>query len=234
MRKFTALRINIVIWTQCHSSTTLYAPPSTPPPEHETRYNSSTASDSPFAPSNSSFSSTDDSKQWTLLTDPTPPISGTTTLVHLPLRPSSAPILSECSSWDSRTFSFASYLLPGDQNGDWRTQASHAISHPIELASSVDWSAALKKIGELAESASEAVSDSLNRTFEGQDLPALHHRVVNSFPSLTVPSYRQLSQSVDALTDAIQSRTRRRCSVAEFFGQRINDRSSGFRSPCGR
>jgi hypothetical protein len=177
-----------------------------------------------------------DSQPWELLNDPsTSPVSGSATSAG-PVRASSAQELSDCSSWDSRTFSSGSYLLPADQNGDWRTEVKHAVRNPRETATvlgeAFDGPVLRSRLVMLAESASSSMSEGLNRAFEGQDVPAMHDKVMGLIPTIKLPSKAQMSRSMDSITDKAQSLVVRRRSEA-FVDKELSGDDFSFASHMG-
>jgi hypothetical protein len=131
--------------------------------------------------------------------------------------PTHRPTTSSTSSWDVTTFPETSYLLPADRNGHWTTDAAHALKNPSTTASNLhsplSWPHLHSVLTSAADSASDTLSDNINRAFSGHDLPAMHDRVMNLVPSVTLPSLREFSQGIDSVTDCAQSLISRRYSV---------------------
>jgi hypothetical protein len=131
--------------------------------------------------------------------------------------PTHRPTASSTFSWDVTTFPETSYLLPNDRNGDWMTEATHVLKSPrataSNLHSTLSWPHLHSALTSAADSASDTLSDNINRAFSGHDLPAMHDRVMNLVPSVTLPSLREFSQGVDSVTDRAQSLISRRHSV---------------------
>lgn len=159
----------------------------------------------------------DDDLLWEPLVAPKPTGSGH----DAPLDSSDSPApLDDCSSFDIDTFPEHSYMYASDRNGTVGTDTVHALTHPRETAcsinkafhyhaSSADWHALCNRLLDFADSASESVNDHLNRIFEGQDIPAMHYRIVDTIPSITLPSMRRLELAADTLTDAVLSSVKR-------------------------
>jgi hypothetical protein len=93
-----------------------------------------------------------------------------------------------------------------------------AFKHPSVIAESVNealsWPNLCNALASATESASDSLQDTLNRTFEGHDVPAIHDRVMSLMPSISLTSLRQVSQSMDSLTDKVQTAIQRRNSMA--------------------
>jgi hypothetical protein len=72
------------------------------------------------------------------------------------------------------------------------------------LHSTLSWPHLRDALTSAAESASDAFEDNLNRAFAGHDLPAMHDKVMNLVPSVTLPTIRDISHGVDGLIDRAQ------------------------------
>jgi hypothetical protein len=155
-----------------------------------------------------------DSQPWELLDGPSssPPYGPATPTSSIPT--TCAQELIDNSSWDSRTFSSGSYLLPTDQNGNWRTEFHPAVKNPRAAATALgeafDGPVLRSRLALLTESASSSMSDGLNRAFEGQDVPAMHDKVMGLIPTIKLPSKAQMSRSMDSISDKAQSLVVRR------------------------
>jgi hypothetical protein len=117
------------------------------------------------------------------------------------------------TSWDMTSFTDHAYLYPSDQNGDWRT----ALKDPN---ASIDWPEVRNSITSTLDSAADTLSDRLNHAFQGHDLPALHDKVLNLMPSVSMPTMHQISRGVDDLADGVQAILRRQKS-AEFLDEEL-------------
>jgi hypothetical protein len=128
--------------------------------------------------------------------------------------PTHRPTASSTFSWDVTIFPETSYLLPNDRNGDWMTEATHLLKSPGTTASNLDsslsWPHLHSTLTSAADSASDTLTDNINRAFSGHDLPAMHDRVMNLVPSVTLPTLREVSRGVDDLTDRAQDMIQRR------------------------
>jgi hypothetical protein len=170
------------------------APRSGPPPPEPSppRALSGVSTDSNFSKSS-----------WELLD--TPPQTQSASPSPL-TRPNSDTLLSNCSSWDSTIFGEKSHLLPSDRNGDRKTDFAEAVKHSIASARAAKEALDLRQIAsgiaKAAEAASESVQDTLKHALDGQDLPAMHDKVMNLIPSVSMPTMRQFSLSVDAFSDS--------------------------------
>jgi hypothetical protein len=122
-------------------------------------------------------------------------------------RPSSDTLLGDCSSWDSTIFGEQSNLLPPDRNGDRKTDFAEAVKHPIASARAAKEVLELRQISsdiaKAAEAASESVQDKLTHALDGLDLPAMHDKVFGMIPSVSMPTMRQFSRSIDAFSDSV-------------------------------
>jgi hypothetical protein len=149
------------------------------------------------------------SSSWGLTASPpTPP----------PTRPdtSNRPTTPSTSSWDVTTFPETSYLLPADRNGNWCNNTVNLIKNlsgsASSLHSTLSWPYLRAALNSAAESASDTFEDNLNRAFAGHDLLAMHDRVMNLVPSVTLPRMRDISHGVDELTDRAQALVQHRFS----------------------
>jgi hypothetical protein len=130
----------------------------------------------------------------------------------------SCPTTSSTSSWDVTTFPETSHLLPHDRNGDWRTNTAALIKHPGATASSLhstlSWPHLRAALTSAVDLACETVEHNINHAFAGHDLPAMHDRVMNLVPPVTLPSFREVSRGVDAVSDRVQALIQRQCSAS--------------------
>lgn len=140
-----------------------------------------------------------------------------------PTRPSSQ--ISSDSSWDVSTFPETSNLLPEEQNGTWRTGAVHAFKHPSTTVSSVNkklkWPHVRSKISNAAEIASDILQDCLNHAFDGHDLPAVHDKILNLVPSVSLPTTIQVIRSMDAISDSAVALIKRSRSDAALLDEEV-------------
>jgi hypothetical protein len=140
-----------------------------------------------------------------------------------PTRPSSQ--TSSDSSWDVSTFPETSNLLPEEQNGTWRTGAVHAFKHPSTTVSSVNkklkWPHVRSKISYAAEIASDILQDRLNHAFDGHDLPAIHDKILNLVPSVSLPTTIQVIRSMDAISDSAVAFIKRSRSDAALLDEEV-------------
>jgi hypothetical protein len=135
-------------------------------------------------------------ESWELLSTPsTPPPSPHCSRPQTPRRPS---IISE---FDTEAFPPHAHLFPESPNGTWRDEAIHAIKHP----STIDASELRLRLTALAESVSDELAARLNKACEGKDVPAMHDKVMKMFPSLSIPSMREVDKMVDDLCDRMES-----------------------------
>ncbi|KAF2030634.1 hypothetical protein EK21DRAFT_88755 [Setomelanomma holmii] len=188
--------------------------PSTPPSE---------LFKNPWAPSAPAkeagiSSSSPSSSDWDLLDYPSPPSTDPTSRLPTPV-----PSL---SSWDTALFSEkSSQVLPNSRNGDWRTSALHNIANPFDTAASLNasgsWSNVYDTLSNSLEAASDNLQDSLDRVFQGKDIPAMHDRVVKLLPSISMPSLRHVCQSIDTFTDTAMTLTRFNQSETRFLDQEL-------------
>jgi hypothetical protein len=105
------------------------------------------------------------------------------------------------SDFDTEAFPSHSRLFPASPNGTWRDEAKHALKHP----SNVDASELRLKLHVLAKTLSDKLSTRLNRACEGKDVPAMHDKVMKMFPSVSIPSMREVDKMVDELCDGVQA-----------------------------
>jgi hypothetical protein len=143
-----------------------------------------------------------------------------------PTRSSTRPPLTPTISWDTATFPETCNLLSPSPNGNWVTTTIHALKSPRATASSIhnalSWHNLHTQLANTADSTSDALQDSLNRTFEGRDLPAMHDKVTNLVPTITLPTMLQMSRSMDVISDsAINTFSRRTRSEAKFLDEEL-------------
>jgi hypothetical protein len=97
-----------------------------------------------------------------------------------------------------------------------------AIKHPSAVVDTVN--DALSRphlrdsVAEAVENISEGLQDSLNRAFEGHDVPAMHDRMMALVPSMSMPSLREVGRRVDGMADRAQAVLMRRKSVNDVVG----------------
>ncbi|KAF2854034.1 hypothetical protein T440DRAFT_544160, partial [Plenodomus tracheiphilus IPT5] len=125
---------------------------------------------------------------------------------------SPAHLADDTSSFDTDMFPSHSHLFPQETNGTWRTETAHNIRHP----STIDWCAVGSLLADAAESTSEKASEALNRACEGHDIVEMGNRVVDMFPKLSMPTTRQLDQTVDWASDTVEG-LRQRWSRSRSF-----------------
>ncbi|KAJ4362019.1 hypothetical protein N0V83_010960 [Neocucurbitaria cava] len=166
--------------------------PSTPPPDFATT-----------SPPACEYDTDDTSLSWDLLTPPRTPL-----LTPLTNSNSSS---SSSTFFDTETFPAQSYLFPSEQNGTRRTNALHALHHPVETATSLrrhasdlNWSTCRTTLLDAADSASFHLNECLNQVFEGSDVVEMHNRVASLLPLVSLPNMRQLSQTIDSVSDTVQ------------------------------
>ncbi|KAF2824984.1 hypothetical protein CC86DRAFT_420362 [Ophiobolus disseminans] len=143
----------------------------------------------------------------------TPPTSQRTTPEPL-IRSSSTSALSSTSSsssWDDATFGDDSHLLPSERNGGWISSSRNACGNvallPLTVVASVndalEWESIRNGFANAAESASDSIQDSINRYFQGTDLPAMHYNLLRYVPNFSMPTIHHLSRALDAWVDAM-------------------------------
>ncbi|KAF2248992.1 hypothetical protein BU26DRAFT_426918 [Trematosphaeria pertusa] len=114
------------------------------------------------------------------------------------------------------TFPAALYIVPSKTNGTWINEAIVALKSPTATAkrftkalhrkaASLDWATLKHHVSDLADTATEELNARLNRAFEGRDAVEMGNKVVDCIPSVSLPSIHQISQAVDALSDAVQN-----------------------------
>jgi hypothetical protein len=128
-------------------------------------------------------------------------------LLSAPSTPLPSPLTSRpqtprrISDFDTEAFPSHSHLFPSSPNGTWQNGAIHAMKHP----STIDASELRLKLYALAETASDELFARLNKACEGKDVPAMHDKVVKMFPSMALPSMREVDKILDDLCDRVQS-----------------------------
>ncbi|KAH8707613.1 hypothetical protein GQ44DRAFT_731732 [Phaeosphaeriaceae sp. PMI808] len=139
--------------------------------------------------------------------------------------------LRSCLSWDSTTFSDKSHLLPEERNGDWRSDAVHAIKNPSAAASSaqeaIQWPYVRDTLTKAVESASETLRERLSRALEGQDLPAIHDNMRNFMPSM-----QQVSMTMSKVAD-IAHEVIRGCGPSEILDTEFDGDELAFTRQMG-
>jgi len=99
--------------------------------------------------------------------------------------------------FDTEAFPQHAHLFPSSPNGTWRNESFHALTHPT----AVDYAALYAKLCTLAEEATDEFAARLNRAFEGRDVPAIHDKVMQIFPSVSMPDIRDIEKAIDTGCD---------------------------------
>jgi hypothetical protein len=134
-----------------------------------------------------------------------------------------SPPLTSSTPWDISTFPDTSNLLPPSSNGDWRNIAAHGLKYPRVTASVINetltWPYLRNKLVDAADNVAESLQDSVNRAFEGQDLPAMHDKALKMVPSISMPTSMQIGRSMDAISDSVMSFTKLIRSETRFLDE---------------
>jgi len=153
-------------------------------------------------------------------------------------RRSSATFLSDCSSFDNVISSEDSYLDPSDHNGDFKSDVAEAVKHPVTAMRAAKDAFDLRQItngiANVAEAASESIQDKLTHALDGQDLPAMHDKVMDMIPSVSMPTMQQVSRSLDVLSDSVMGMTGRGHSEAPFLEEILAGDHLSFAHHMGR
>lgn len=102
-----------------------------------------------------------------------------------------------------------------------RNEALYAIRHPHNSVTNTNWDALRSRLRSVAESTSERLNTSFNHAFDGYDLPAMHDRVYNAVPSVSMPNMRQLGQTIDTVSETARRLTERSRTTGNFLDQEL-------------
>lgn len=101
------------------------------------------------------------------------------------------------------------------------TEALYAIRHPHNAIANADWNELGSRLRRVAESTTDRFNTGLNHAFDGYDLPAIHDRIYNAVPSVSMPNMRQLSQTIDTVSETTRRLVDRSRSTGDFLDREL-------------